>query len=488
MSDQLIVEPSGLEKKDKAQLQAIVAALGGEANPRQTKAELISEITKLSESELDVTKDDATEDHTAEEADEDAAPEIEESNKKTSNSNAGRDDSANNRRSKKGRGVEREEAGNDPVSKELTSMSGFLDLRDEGYGFLRVDGFLPSKEDVYVSVKQVRQYGLRKGDHLDGKTMPAHRNEKNPCFSQIDTVNGSLSENSLGRPFFDEMVPVFPSEQIVLEQDGESKFANRFIDLFAPIAKGQRSFLVGPPRSGRTTIIKDVLRAVESNYSDINVLILSVDARPEEVSDLANTLNEGEIVASAFDRPAEEHTATAELTVERAKRLAETGEDVFIIVDSLTQLAKAYITSYIQNSRSATTAPELPALQPIKKLLGAAVNLEGSGSITILSVVTASEFGGPYLDGMIYDELRNHTNSEINLDGISTEGPSFDVLSSQTLRSDLILDNDESIEKIRSVVRSQNLDGETPESGSEKLLSSLRDSSNNKEFLSKALD
>jgi len=509
MSDQLIVEPAGLEKKDKSQLQAIVAALGGESNPRQTKAELISEITKLSSAELPEeepeveSSDESNGMETSKEQPATKASEVGEVGEPTeptetnepsegnkSSNNAADQDSPNSRRSaKRGRGknMERQEAGNDPVTNESQSVSGFLDLRDEGYGFLRVAGFLPSKEDVYVSVKQVRQFGLRKGDHLAGKTVPAHRNEKNPCFSQIDTVNGSLADNSLGRPYFEEMSPVYPSQQIVLESEGSDSSATlRSIDLLAPIAKGQRCFISGPARSGRTSIIKEIVKAVESKPGDANVIILSVDSRPEEVTDLANDLGQGEIVASTFDRPVEEHIATAELTLERAKRLAETGEDVFIVIDSLTQLAKSYISNYVQSSRSAASSVELPALSSVKQLLGGAVNLEGSGSITILSVLTSPEFDGSYLDGFIYEELRNFSNSEINIAGLTLEGPALDILSTNTQRTDLFLDSEHesSLKELKKILAESAENSSNLVESGQKLLEAITKSTSNKKFLS----
>ena len=452
MSDQLSTDPQILEKKDKAQLAAIVTALGGKASGRSTKADLIEEIQRLSAEELEdeVAEDDEEEVQETDAADPDpnnaADPEPQ--------------DQANQRNPKgrRGKKMPRSEAGNDPVSNDLEQVSGFLDLRDEGYGFLRVNGFLPSKDDVYVSVKQVRQLELRRGDHLTGKATPAHRNEKNPSFSNIETVNGSRPEDAAKRANFDELTPVSPNQQIRLETDAEdASIVNRVIDLVAPIGKGQRAIVSGPAKSGRTTLVADMAVAVETNYSEMSVLILAIGSRPEEVTYLRSRLNEGEVIASAFDRSVEEHIATAELTLERAKRMAEKGEDVFIVVDSLTDLSKAYIANYIATSRSSAANVELPALEPVRRILGAAAKLDEAGSVTVVSVMKDSVFDTDYPDSMIYSELSAHANCEIVLDsaaGVATADPVVDVSASATSWVEFMMDTEdvEAMAAIRDLV------------------------------------
>ncbi len=423
MSDDLIADPSGLEKKDKSQLAAIVQALGGQAKAKDTKADLIKEIERLSAQELDEEED--TDEESSEPEEQEVAEQPEEGN-------------ARSRRKGRSR-TSRAEAGNDPVSDDLQNVDGFLDLRDEGYGFLRVNGFLPSKHDVYVSVKQVRSLELRKGDHLAGKATPAHRNEKNPSFASIDVVNGSLPDDAMKRPLFEELTSGYPTQQIRLESDDNNPF-NRVVDLVAPIGKGQRCFLSGPSRSGRTEAVAGIAKAVEQNYSEMSVLILSIDSRPEEVNYLRGELNAGEVIASTFDRPAEEHIATAELTLERSKRMAEKGEDVFIVIDSLTQLAKAYISSFIQSTRSSAANIELPALAPVKALLGGAANLEEAGSVTVVAVVNDSVLDSSYLDAIIYSELRSTANSEIVLTDVMGGEPVVDITASGTAMEQLMLD------------------------------------------------
>lgn len=501
MSDQLIVERGGLEKKDKGELQAIIAAMGGKSTARQTKSDLIDEIINLSSGEPSIEEpqqedsvehaDETRDSRPAQDASDEDEPEKESvPNPNRQSSRANQEENGNSRRSKKrGRGrQDRQEAGNDPISVDPEPVSGFLDLRDEGYGFLRVNGFLPSKDDVYVSVKQVRQLELRKGDHLEGLSMPAHRNEKNPCFHEINLVNGADAQESVGRESFDELSSLYPEEQLVLSTKANAElYTNRCIDLLAPVGKGQRGLLVGPRGSGKTTFVKDIVASVEANHPDLDVLILSVESRPEEVTDLSNHLQDGEIVASNFDRPADEHIAIAELTLERAKRLAESGEDVFIVVDGLTQLAKAYITANMSNSRSAPAVVDLLALQGVKRFLGGAANLEGAGSVTILSTMTVDS--GSNLDNSIYHELKSVANMELRLNGdvaMRGEFPAVDGAQSFTLNDQLMVGSDtsESLVELRSLVREVDSEAGMDGAGSVKLLERLREFDNNADFLS----
>ncbi len=472
-------DPTILEKKDKAQLSAIVAALGGKPSSRDTKASLIAEIQKLSGEELSEDSSDDSEEE-VEDSSSEEAPE---------SSNDGVDP-ANSRHSKgrRGKKIPRSEAGNDPVSDSLAKVSGFLDLRDEGYGFLRVAGFLPSKDDVYVSVKQVRQLELRRGDHLTGEASAPHRNEKNPSFTNIETVNGSRPEDAASRPKFEELTPVSPNQQIVLESDSEGDaVANRIIDLVAPIGKGQRAIVSGPSKSGRTSLIAEMACAVEKNYSEMSVLILAIGVRPEEATYLRSRLSEGEVIASPFDRSIEEHIATAELTLERAKRMAEKGEDVFIIVDSLTDLAKAYMANFISSSRSSAANVELPALEPVRQLLGAAAKLDEAGSVTLVSVLTDSIFGADYPDSMIHSELSRHANSEIVLnESDGSAEPVIDIASSRTSWVEYMLDEDdvEAIGQLRSLVIEADLNAESEEqTGYTQLLELIESKGTNAEVL-----
>ncbi|MEL7158714.1 MAG: transcription termination factor Rho, partial [Actinomycetota bacterium] len=373
-----------------------------------------------------------------------------------------------------------------PVSTEPVPVSGSLDLRDEGYGFLRVDGFLPSKEDVYVSVKQVRQFGLRKGDHLTGLSRPANRNEKNPGFHQIDTVNGGSPEAAKDRPRFDDLTPLFPDEQLKLEMREEPlNMTSRIIDLVAPIGKGQRGLIVSPPKAGKTSVMKDIARAVETNNPDVVLIVLLLDERPEEVTDMQRHLVNGEVASSTFDRPPEEHVAVAELTIERAKRLVEAGEDVVLIVDGITRLARAYNLTAPQSGRAMSGGLDAAALYPPKRFFGAARNLEEGGSLTILA--TALVETGSRMDEVIFEEFKGTGNMELRLDRRLAEKrifPAIDVDGSSTRREELLFDRKELqlAWKLRRVLSAMGEEG-TSAAGIEMLVERLGTFKTNSDFL-----
>ncbi len=269
---------------------------------------------------------------------------------------------------------------------EPVEVEGFLDLRDDGYGFLRIRGFLPTKEDVYVSVKQVRQFGLRKGDHIKGASRPASRNEKNPALLRIDSVNGRDPEAARNRPRFEELTPLFPDEKLKLEREAEPQnMTTRIVDLLSPIGKGQRGLIVSPPKAGKTTIIKEIVRSIEVNNPEVHLIVLLTDERPEEVTDMRRWLLQGEVVASTFDRPSDEHTQVAELTIERARRMVELGRDVVIVLDGITRLARAYNLAAPATGRIMSGGVDSGALYPPKRFFGAARNIEEGGSLTILA-------------------------------------------------------------------------------------------------------
>ena len=404
--------------------------------------------------------------------------------------NADRDDvDPNNRRSRRrgrGRGRERDDVGNEPVSTEPVPVAGALDLREEGYGFLRVDGFLPSKEDVYVSVKQVRQYGLRKGDHLTGSARPANRNEKNPGFHQIESVNGRPPEEAKGRPRFDDLTPLFPDERLVMEMREEPlNMTTRIMDLVTPIGKGQRGLIVSPPKAGKTTIMKDIARAIETNNPDVTLIVLLLDERPEEVTDMRRHLKHGEVAASTFDRPPEEHCAVAELTIERAKRLVETGQDVFIIVDGITRLSRAYNLTAPQTGRAMSGGLDAGALYPPKRFFGAARNLEEGGSLTILA--TALVETGSRMDEVIFEEFKGTGNMELRLDRRLAEKrifPAIDIDGSSTRHEELLFDKKQLQQawKLRRVVSGMADEGSAA-AGVEMLVDRLQTFRTNDDFL-----
>jgi transcription termination factor Rho len=321
-------------------------------------------------------------------------------------------------------------------------VQGHLDLRDEGYGFLRVKTYLPSKDDVYVSAKQVRQFGLRRGDHLKGASRPANRNEKNPALMRIDAVNDEAPDKARERPRFEDLTPLFPDEKLSLERvDDPMNMTARIIDLIAPIGKGQRGLIVSPPKAGKTTIVKEIVRSIETNDPDCKVFVLLVDERPEEVTDMRRWLIRGECIASTFDRPSEEHTQVAELTIERAKRLVETGRDVVIVLDGITRLARAYNLAAPATGRIMSGGVDSGALYPPKRFFGAARNVEEGGSLTILA--TALVETGSKMDEVIFEEFKGTGNMELRLDRKTAERrvyPAIDVDASSTRHEELLFE------------------------------------------------
>jgi len=328
------------------------------------------------------------------------------------------DGEGNRRRRRRGRDRNRNQDA-EQVQAEPVDVEGIVDLRDEGYGFLRVGGYLPTPEDAYIAIKQVRQFGLRKGDVLTGRSRAANRNEKNPALVQIDTVNGhpvADGQEPPARPAFEDLTPVFPTEPLRLEgaEDGPEGVTARLVDLLAPLGKGQRGLVVAPPGSGKTTLVKHLVRGIERNPPDVAVLVVLLDERPEDVTDLRRWVLDGEVAAATFDRPAEDQIALAELAVERAKRLVEAGRDVVVVLDGLTALTRAHNLEVPASGRTLDGGLDVAAVHPPKRLLGAARNLEEGGSLTILATVAVET--GSRLDEAIYEEVERTTNLELRLD------------------------------------------------------------------------
>jgi transcription termination factor Rho len=336
------------------------------------------------------------------------------------------------------RGGERPE---EPWQGEPVEVTGLLDLRDEGYGFLRVKSYLASKDDVYVSVKQVRQFGLRRGDHIKGASRPAGRNEKNPALLRIDEVNGDDPEKAKARPRFEDLTPLFPDERLKLELESDpTDMTARIVDLISPIGKGQRGLIVSPPKAGKTTVMKQIARSIETNNPEVHLMVLLIDERPEEVTDMRRWVK-GEVVASTFDRPSDEHTSVAELSIERAKRMVEEGRDVVVILDGITRLARAYNLAAPATGRIMSGGIDTGALYPPKKFFGAARNIEEGGSLTILA--TALIETGSKMDEVIFEEFKGTGNMELRLDRRMAERriyPAIDVDASSTRHEELLFD------------------------------------------------
>ena len=362
-------------------------------------------------------------------------------------------------------------------------VSGILDVLSDGYGFLRTRGYLPSENDVYVGTSTIRRNGLRKGDLLTGQTRPARPNEKFAALQRIDTVNGKKLEELGKRVRFADLTPVFPDERLVLEH-GRSAITSRVIDLCAPIGKGQRGLIVSPPKAGKTTILKDIAASITANNPEVHLMCLLVDERPEEVTDMQRSIH-GEVISSTFDMPCENHVAVSEMVIERAKRLVEEGKDVVILLDSLTRLARAYNLAQPASGRILSGGVDSTALYPPKKFLGAARNIEGGGSLTILASALIET--GSKMDEVIFEEFKGTGNMEVKLDRSLAEHrvfPAIDPVASGTRREDLLLDPQEAplIWAVRRVLSNRN----NVERAMDSLIKALKQTNDNQEFLIRA--
>ena len=386
-----------------------------------------------------------------------------------------------------GGGGERELQGGGQESQysgELVEVRGLLDLRDEGYGFVRADGYLPSAKDVYVSISQARRFALRRGDYVEGACRPAASNEKFPALIRIDSVSGLAPDEARNRPRFEDLTPLFPDEKLRLETSGAAEVTTRIIDLLSPIGKGQRGLIVSPPKAGKTTILKQIAHSIEANNPEVHLIVLLVDERPEEVTDMRRSVK-GEVVASTFDRPSDEHTAIAELTIDRAKRLVEVGRDVVIVLDGITRLARAYNLAQPASGRIMSGGVDSGALYPPKRFFGAARNIEEGGSLTILA--TALVETGSKMDEVIFEEFKGTGNMELRLDRRLAERrlyPSIDVNASSTRHEELLFDRGQlqQVWKLRRVLNALASDGNAA-SGLELLMDKIRTTRSNDEFL-----
>ncbi len=401
----------------------------------------------------------------------------------------------NKRRRRRGRGRDRDAPGfvepgssepDEPWNGEPVEVEGYLDLRDDGYGFLRVKGFLSSKDDPYISVKQARQLGLRRGDHVKGASRPAARNEKNPAMLRIDEVNGKDPELAKRRPRFEDLTPLFPDEKLSLEQANEPlDMTARIVDLVAPVGKGQRGLIVSPPKAGKTTVMKTIAKSIEANNPEVHLIVLLVDERPEEVTDMRRSVR-GDVVASTFDRPSDEHTAVSEMTIERAKRMVEDGRDVVIILDGITRLARAYNLAAPATGRIMSGGIDTGALYPPKRFFGAARNIEEGGSLTILA--TALVETGSKMDEVIFEEFKGTGNMELRLDRRLAERriyPAIDVDASSTRHEELLFDRKQlqMVWKLRRVLSGLAAEGSSG-AGLEMLIDRLATFKTNDDFLS----
>ena len=337
----------------------------------------------------------------------------------------------------------KEEAERAEEVKTAPSRTGILDTLPEGYGFLRTSGYLPGPDDVYVSLSHVRKHSLRKGDTVTGKIREPKNNEKYPALLLVEAVNDMDPELASKRPQFDKLTPLFPNERFRLE-NGPLAIAERIVDMVAPIGKGQRGMIVAPPKSGKTTILKQIANGILKSNPETHVIVLLVDERPEEVTDWQRTVLAAEVVYSTFDKPTDQHIQVTELVLERAKRMAETGQDVAIILDSLTRLTRAYNLAMPASGKILTGGIDSAALYPPRRFFGAARNIEEGGSVTIIASALVET--GSRMDDGIFEEFKATGNMELRLDRQLAEKrlfPAINVDASGTRKEELLMPPEE---------------------------------------------
>lgn len=370
---------------------------------------------------------------------------------------------------------------------ECGDCEGVLEVLPDGYGFLRSDNYLPGNKDIYVSIAQIRRFGLRTGDLVTGKTRPSKEGERFLALLYITAINGIDPEEAMKRKPFEELVPIYPNERLTLEYDDgtgakDQNLAIRLVDLIAPIGKGQRGLIVSQPKSGKTTLLKNIANGITNNYPDVTLIVLLIDERPEEVTDMQRSIK-GEVLYSTFDELPEHHTRIAEMAQERAMRLVEQGKDVVVLIDSITRLTRAYNITIPATGKTLSGGMDPGALHKPKRFFGAARNIENGGSLTIIA--TALIETGSRMDDIVYEEFKGTGNMEIHLDRKLSEKrifPAIDIYKSGTRRDDLLLSPDEmdAVYIIRKMLGNGN-----PAEITEQLIAMLEKTENNKEFVAK---
>jgi transcription termination factor Rho len=362
--------------------------------------------------------------------------------------------------------------------------AGVLEIVDDGYGFLRGENLLASITDVYVSQSQVRRFGLRTGDYVTGPVRAPKDTEKYYSLLRVEAVNGLDPEVAKRRPHFEHLTAVFPDELINLETSSDN-LSQRIINLVSPIGRGQRGLIVSPPKAGKTFILKNIANGVSHNYTDLHLIVLLIGERPEEVTDMRRSVD-GEVVASTFDEPVEDHTHVAEMALERAKRLVEGGRDVVILLDSITRLTRAYNLAMPPSGRTLSGGIDPIALYPPKRFFGAARNTDEGGSLTI--VATCLIDTGSRMDEVIYEEFKGTGNMELHLDRRLAERrqfPAIDIARSSTRREELLLDPDtlRNVWLMRRMASMIGANSPNPTEATERLLDRIARTHDNTEFL-----
>src|ERR687886_2108929 len=359
-------------------------------------------------------------------------------------------------------------------------QSGILDVLPDGFGFLRTNGYSQGKGDVYASTSQIKRFNLRRGDEIVGQTRPAREGEKYPALVRIESVNGHEPQKGRYRTHFDDLTPLYPMERLRLEWK-PNDLGPRVIDLVAPLGKGQRELIVSPPKAGKTTILKQIANGILANTKGVHLIVLLVDERPEEVTDWQRTVKAAEVVYSTFDRPADDHTQVAELVLERAKRLVEAKQDVVILLDSITRLARAYNLAAPASGRILSGGVDSTALYPPKRFFGAARNIENGGSLQILA--TGPGGAGSRMDEVIFEEFKGTGNMELKLDRKLADKrifPAVDVDASGTRKEELLMSKEELtiVWKLRRVLHALE-----QQQAIELLLDKMKQTKSNVEFL-----
>jgi transcription termination factor Rho len=474
-----------LEQKVLPELQQIASSLGVEGHQRLKKGELIDAIIAAENGK------GARAASTETKAENPAAAETPARTDQREGGGNGRTrtgpprdrDRDRDRGRRRGRDRRRERGPREATEEELANapvMTGILDVLPEGYGFLRTSGYLPSQQDIYVSLSQIRRFALRKGDEVTGAVRHPKDNEKYFALLRIDTVNGVTPDEARQRREFEKLTPLFPEERFRLE-NAPTEVTERVIDLVAPIGKGQRGMVVSPPKAGKTTVLKQIANGILHSDPKTHVMVLLVDERPEEVTDWQRTVEAAEVVYSTFDKPADQHIQVTELVLERAKRLVEAGQDVAILLDSVTRLARAYNLAAPASGKILSGGVDSTALYPPKRFFGAARNIEEGGSLTIIASALVET--GSRMDEVIFEEFKGTGNMELRLDRSLSEKrifPAINIEASGTRKEERLMPTEELalVWRLRRVLHA--LEGPA---SIEMLIDKIRSTKSNEQFL-----
>ncbi|MDO4860813.1 MAG: transcription termination factor Rho [Bacillota bacterium] len=482
-----------LRAKKVAELREIAKAFGIEGYQKLKKAELVDALIHMGD---EAPAEENTKEASAEKAEAEAPAEKqpnaeaksgeeeqpnEEAQVEGEKTEGGKAEKANGKKDKAKEDKTKDKGRKQEAPREdRPEVEGILELAEGGFGFLRFSNFLTSDKDIYVSPTQIRRFNLKTGDKIHGISRKPNEGEKFGALLYVNTVNGDEPGVAMKRPDFEDLTPIFPNERISLEQ-GSRELSMRLIDLVAPIGKGQRGLIVAPPKAGKTTLLKSIANSIERSHPDIELIVLLVDERPEEVTDMKRSLRGGEVIYSTFDEMPQHHTKVAKMVLSRAQRLVEHGKDVVILLDSITRLARAYNLVVPPSGRTLSGGLDPSALHKPKKFFGAARKLEEGGSITILA--TALIETGSRMDDVIFEEFKGTGNMELHLDRRLSEKrifPAMDLNKSGTRREDLLMNQDE-LEAIWSMRRA--LANRDTQEVTEIIIDNLAHTMSNEEFI-----